>query len=106
PSNMKPGGAMQTGTVDIANKGSLAGAFTLTRDQLASTDTGVSNPSAFATKVNLKVVDCGKFGDGSTPPPACGDGDDTELYAGTLAAMQNTVVLGDFAAGEKHRYQF
>ena len=55
PSNMKPGGAPQTGTVDIANKGSLAGTFTLTRDQLASTDTGVSNPTAFAGKVNLKV---------------------------------------------------
>jgi spore coat-associated protein N len=105
PSNMKPGGAPQTGTVDIANKGSLAGTFTLTRDQLANTDTGVANPTAFAAKVNLKVVDCGKFGDGGVVP-ACGDSDDAELYAGTLAAMQNTVALGDFGAGEKHRYQF
>src|SRR3712207_5743215 len=34
PSNMKPGGAPQTGTVDIQNRGTIAAAFTLGRDRL------------------------------------------------------------------------
>jgi spore coat-associated protein N len=104
PSNMKPGGAPQTGTVDIQNKGSLAAAFTLTRDQLDSTDAGASNPSAFATKVNLVVTDCGAY-DGATAP-GCGDAGETEVYSGTLAAMDAATRLGDYSAGEKHRYQF
>jgi spore coat-associated protein N len=104
PTNMKPGGAPQTGTVDVENSGSLPGAFTLTRDQLESTDTGASNPSAFAAKVNVVVSDCGEFA-GATAP-ACGDQDDAEVYSGTLAAMQDARALGDFEAGERHRYQF
>ncbi len=104
PADMKPGGAPQTGTVDIANQGSLAGTFTLTRDQLSNTDTGAENPSPFATKVNIVVVDCGEFGAGGTP--SCGDSDDSEVYDGTLAAMDASAPLGDFGAGEKHRYQF
>jgi hypothetical protein len=104
PSNMKPGGAPQTGTVDIENKGSLAGAFTLTRDQLSNTDTGATNPTAFATKVNLVVTDCGEFA-GATAP-TCGDAGDREVYSGTLAAMDALEALGDYSAGEKHRYQF
>jgi hypothetical protein len=104
PSNMKPGGAPQTGTVDIENKGSLEAAFTLLRDQLDSTDSGATNPTAFATKVNLVVTDCGEY-DGATAP-TCGDAGDTEVYGGTLAAMDGAQGLGDYAAGEKHRYQF
>jgi hypothetical protein len=104
PSNMKPGGAPQTGTVDIENKGSLAAAFTLSRDQIESADTGATNPAAFATKVNLVVTDCGGY-DGAAAP-ACGDADDHEVYSGTLAAMNAAAQLGDFDAGDKHRYQF
>ena len=104
PSNMKPGGAPQTGTVDIENDGSLGAAFTLTRDRLESTDTGLSNPGAFAAKVNVVVVDCGAF-DGGTAP-ACGNGDDAQVYDGTLAAMNTAAALGDFDASERHRYQF
>lgn len=100
---MKPGGAPQTGTVDIENKGSLAASFALSRDRLESTDTGASNPTAFAAKVNLVVTDCGEYG--SSAPPACGDGDDAEVYDGTLAGMDGTRPLGDYEAGEKHRYQ-
>jgi hypothetical protein len=101
---MKPGGAPETGTVDIANNGSIAGAFTLSRDRLENTDTGESNPSAFATKVNLVVTDCGEFS--GTTAPSCGDTDDTEVYSGTLAAMNSELALGDFTADEKHRYSF
>jgi spore coat-associated protein N len=104
PANMKPGGAPQTGTVDIANTGSLPAAFTLTRDRLESTDTGESNPAPFAAKVNLVVTDCGAFGGGGAP--ACGDSGDHVVYDGTLAAMEAAAGLGDFGAGEKHRYVF
>src|SRR5215218_2573176 len=104
PSGMKPGGAPQTGTVDIANSGSLPAAFTLTRDRLESTDTGDANPAAFAAKVNLVVTDCGAFAAGE--PPACGDAGDRAVYDGTLAAMDGAAGLGDFSADEKHRYVF
>jgi len=104
PSNLKPGGAPETGTVDIQNDGSIGAAYTLTRDQLTSTDTGESNPAPFASKLNLVVTDCGAFsGDGA---PACGDGGDVTVYDGTLAAMADASRLGDFSAGEKHRYVF
>ena len=97
PSNMKPGGTPQEGIVDIANSGSLPGVFTLSRDRLASTDTGTPNPSPFASKVNLTVTDCGD---------ACGDAGDHVVYDGTLAGMDADIALGTFAAGEKHRFRF
>ena len=97
PSNMKPGAAPQEGIVDIANSGSLPGVFSLSRDRLSSTDTGTSNPSSFAAKVNLTVTDCGD---------ACGDAGDHTVYDGTLAAMDADIALGTFAAGEKHRFRF
>jgi spore coat-associated protein N len=103
PANMKPGGAPQTGTVDIANTGSLAAAFTLSRDRLESTDGGDSNPASFAEQVELVVTDCGPHAGAGAP--ACGDGDDREVYAGTLAAMDAARPLGDFEPGEKHRFQ-
>ena len=104
PSNLKPGGAPQTGTVDVENDGSIGAAYTLTRDQLTSTDTGESNPTPFATQVDLVVTDCGAF-DGETAP-SCGDAGDDRVFDGTLAAMDAAVPLGDYAAGEKHRYVF
>jgi spore coat-associated protein N len=103
PSGMTPGGAPQTGTVDIANSGDLGAAFTLTRDRLESTDTGASNPTAFAAQVDLVVTDCGAF---DTAAPACGDAGDRGVYDGTLAALDAPTALGDFAAGDKHRYAF
>jgi hypothetical protein len=105
PSNMKPGAPPQTGTVDIENTGSLTGAFTLTRDQLASTDSGTPSAAAFAAKVNLTVLDCGRFAGAAAP--GCGDGDDEAVFGhATLADMSAPVALGDFAPGERHRYQF
>jgi spore coat-associated protein N len=105
-SDMKPGGAPQTGTVDIANSGDIGAAFTLTRDQLDSTDTGTSNPAAFAAKVDVVVTDCGAFAGGGGQAPACGDTGDRVVYDGTLAAMNAPAALGDFGAGERHRYSF
>jgi hypothetical protein len=104
PANMKPGGAPQTGTVDIANDGSIGAGFALTRDRLESTDGGASNPTAFAAKVNLVVTDCGAFAGDSAPD--CGDSGDRTVYQGTLAAMESASQLGDYAAGEKHRFVF
>jgi hypothetical protein len=104
PENLKPGAPAQTGTVDIANTGSLAGVFSLTRDGLASTDTGAANPTPFASKLNVTVVDCGVFDGGGAP--ACGDPGDTTVYNGTLAGEDSEHALGTFAPGEKHRYRF
>src|SRR6476661_9870180 len=105
PSDLKPGAPAQTGTVDIANTGSLPGVFSLSRDGLASTDTGVANPAPFAAKVNVTIVDCGAFAaDGGAPE--CGNNDDSTVYSGTLAAESDEHGLGTFAAGERHRYRF
>jgi hypothetical protein len=98
-SNLRPGEAAQTGTVDIENTGSLSGTFTLAKGTVSNSDAG--NP--LVDKLNLIVVDCGTFS-GSTPP-TCGDGDDAQKYSGTIAAM-TTSSLGSYAAAAKHRYRF
>jgi hypothetical protein len=103
PADMKPGGAPQTGTVDIENKGRLAATFTITADQVSSTDTGASNPRPFADKVNLTVTDCGEYN--AATAPTCGDSDDGQVYSGALSGMR-TADLVEYSAGEKHRYQF
>jgi spore coat-associated protein N len=98
-SNLRPGEAAQTGTVDIENTGSLTGTFTLAKGTVSNSD--AANP--LATKLNITVVDCGTFS-GATAP-TCGDGDDVQKYSGTLADM-GTTALGSYAAAAKHRYQF
>jgi spore coat-associated protein N len=102
-SNMRPG-AVSQGTVDIANTGSLSGAFTLSRDALA--DSGSTSPLSGA--LNLVVVDCGPYS--GTTAPGCGDSDDVTKYTGTVAEMGTAghavTALGTFAANEKHRYRF
>lgn len=103
-SNMRPADPATTGTVDIENSGSLSGAFTLSRGTPA--DSSATNP--MSAKLNVVVVDCGSYA-GATAP-ACGDGDDQQRYSGTLAEMgtagHEVDALGNFAAGEKHRYRF
>jgi hypothetical protein len=112
PTNMKPGGAAQTGLVDIKNTGTIDGVFSLSRDQLTSSDTGLPNPSPFASKVNVKIVDCGKYtiSNGAYGPetvtPACGDADDSVIYNGALATESAAHALGVFRPGEQRRYQF
>jgi spore coat-associated protein N len=103
--DMRPGAPPTTGTVDIANSGSIAGRFTLSRDRLSSSDGGSANPAPFADKVVLTVTDCGRFAGGSAP--ACGDSDDVVVYDHkSLSAFDSSVGLGSFSAGERHRYQF
>jgi hypothetical protein len=96
-SGMKPGDST-SGTVDIQNTGSLTGTFSLSRSALNDSDG--TNP--MSQKLNVVVKDCGDFASGT---PTC-DGGDPVKYSGTLAAMTSSVALGNFAASEKHRYEF
>jgi hypothetical protein len=104
-SNMRPAGPAATGTVDVKNSGSLSGAFTLSRSTPLDSDAG--NP--LSGKLNVTVVDCGKFV-GATAP-TCGDGDDVAKYSGGTLAQMGTAgytigALGTYAAAEEHRYEF
>jgi hypothetical protein len=92
-SNMKPGDSA-TGTVDITNTGSLAGTFSLSRDQLTNSDG--ANP--MSDQIDLVVEDCGT-------DLTCGAGD-TNVYTGTLTAMNSSFNLGNFPDGVGHRYEF
>ena len=94
---MKPGSSA-TGTVDIQNSGSLSGAFTLARSNLANSD--ATNP--LSAKLNLVVKDCGDFSLGT---PLC-EVTDPQKYSGTISGMTSAVALGTFAGSEKHRYEF
>jgi hypothetical protein len=100
--NLRPGGTA-AGTVDIANTGSLSGAFTLSRGTPVDTDT--TNP--LSAKLNLVVKDCGTFATDGTPPSCAGG---TVKYTGTLAQMGTAghliSSLGTYAGGAKHRYEF
>jgi len=105
PQEMVPGAPPKTGIVDIQNKGTIAGSFTLSRDRLTSSDVGDPDPQPIAQKINLTIVDCGAYQ--AATPPACGDANDVAVYDhGTLAGMSSKIDLGRFVAGEKHRYQF
>ena len=109
---MLPGGSPKTGTVDIKNTGSVGGRFSVSRDQLASTDANGDNPIQFAAKVVIGIVDCGKFTTPATPPgaeavpPTCGDQDDQTLSLGPLSIQSSAIDLGKYEPGEKHRYRF
>jgi hypothetical protein len=109
---MKPGAAPKTGVVDIQNTGSISGRFSLSRDQLTNTDVNNDNPTQFAAKVAVGVVDCGKFATTNGPygpvdiTPTCGDQDDQTLSLGSLAAQNGEIALGTYEPGEKHRYDF
>lgn len=96
-SNMKPGDTAQ-GTVDIANTGSIAGTFSLSRAALNDSD----NANPMSQRLDLVVKDCGDFSGGA---PTC-EGGDPNRYSGSLAAMSSPSALGTFAPNEQHRYQF
>jgi spore coat-associated protein N len=101
-SNMKPGDAPVVGQVDIANTGSLSGAFTLSRSTPVDSDA----TNKLSGKLNVVVVDCGTFAGSSAP--SC-DAGDAKIYDGTLAAMgAGTPIapLGTYAGDAKHRYEF
>ena len=91
--NMRPGDAPTPGTVDIENTGSLDGEFTLSHGTVNDSDS--TNP--MSAKLNVIVTDC---------HAACGGGDDSDIYTGTLAAMGQDIALGSYAPADTHRYQF
>jgi hypothetical protein len=98
PSNLIPGGAAQTGTVDIANTGTTDGTFTVRRTDLTNSD--AAHP--LAAKINLVVKDCGEF---APSAPSCDAGDPT-VYSGTLDGFTGDAALGVYSADEQHRYEF
>jgi spore coat-associated protein N len=90
---MKPGDNV-TGTVDIANTGSVPGTFTLSTS--SPVDTG-----GLLGQLDLKVEDCGLF-NGATAPNCAG----TNIVYGGKAGSFTSASLGSFAANAKHRYKF
>ncbi len=97
---LRPGETPVGGTVDIANTGSLAGAFTLSRG--APDDSDTANP--LSEKLSLVVRDCGEFAAGDAP--ACGPLDGDVVYSGALSDMDHAEALGQFAGDEQHRFRF
>lgn len=97
--DMRPGDPARVSTVDVGNAGSLSGNFTLTRGTPVDSD----NANPLSGKLNVKVIDCGTFAGAGAP--SCDAGDPVK-YTGTLAGMNTAVVLGNWAGGEKHRYEF
>jgi hypothetical protein len=92
--NLKPGD-VATGTVDIANTGSIPGTFTLKTSNPVDT-------AGLLGQLDLKVEDCGLFS--GTTAPSCSTGTSV-AYTGKANAV-TTAALGSFAATAKHRYQF
>jgi len=99
PTNMRPGGPPQSGTVDIENSGSIDGTFSFNATNITNTD--ATNP--MAAKINLVVKDCGEFVGATEPTCEVGD---SSVYTGTLSAFTSANPLGVYSAGEKHRYEF
>jgi hypothetical protein len=99
-SGLKPGDAPVSGTVDIANAGSLAGDFSLERGTPVDSD----GLHALSSKLRVVVSDCGGFS-GATAP-SCDAGDGTVVYDGMLADMDDAEALGEYTGGEKHRFRF
>jgi spore coat-associated protein N len=91
--NMKPGDNVN-GTVDIANTGSVSGAFTLSTS--SPVDTG-----GLLGQLDLKVEDCGLF-NGTTAPNCTGA---NIVYSGKAGSL-TSASLGTFASSAKHRYKF
>jgi hypothetical protein len=96
-SAMKPGDVAE-GTVDIKNAGTVDGDFSLSRTNLVDTP---ASP-AMSSQLNVLVEDCGNFSSGT---PTC-EASDTDVYTGTLAAMNASLNLGNYAADEQHRFKF
>ena len=94
--NLKPGDT-GSGTVDIANSGSVSGTFTLSTSNLVDAGTPKLLP-----QLDLKIEDCGLFS--GTNPPSCTTGT-TVVYTGKASGV-TPITLGTYAGSAKHRYQF
>jgi len=110
-------GSSKTGTVDIANTGTVSGVFSLAETDLVdqgssdgSTGDGTGRTSnKLSGKLNLVIQDCGLWTSNNTVEPTCPADSDTttgQKYDGTLGGVGSSVALGSYAAGDKHRYKF
>jgi len=90
--NMKPGDNA-SGTVDIANTGSLPGTFTMT------TSNPVDNGGLLG-QLNLKIEDCGLVS--GTGAASCSG---ANVVYNAKADGVGPISLGSFAGGAKHRYK-
>jgi spore coat-associated protein N len=97
--NLKPGDTA-TGTVDIQNTGSVAGAFTL------KTTSPVDSTPSILGQLDVKIADCGAFTNNNTTAPSCTTGTTTVSATGAKVNSVGALSLGSFAASEKHRYKF
>jgi spore coat-associated protein N len=93
--NLKPG-ATDSGTVDIANTGSVSGDFSVRTSSPSD-----STPSLLGL-LDLKILDCGVFS--GTTAPDCST--PATKYTGKISAIPASIDLGSFAGGVKHRYRF
>jgi hypothetical protein len=112
--NLIPGSATHnqaSGTVDIANTGTVPGTFTLTRSALVDKNSADGTTASTARSSNLlsgalqvKIWDCG---DASAPScPADGDTAST-IYNDVLSAFPAAgISLGEYAVNESHQYRF
>jgi hypothetical protein len=107
-------GSSKSGTVDIANTGSVSGVFTLAETDLVDQDsadgsTGGATRTAnkLSGELQLVIQDCGTF-TGSTPPSCPLDSDTStgQKYSGALSGVGSSVALGTYASSVKHRYKF
>jgi spore coat-associated protein N len=95
---LKPGDTA-TGTVDIQNTGSVAGAFTL------STSGAVDSTPSILGQLDVRIEDCGAYTNNNTTAPTCGSGTVVSANNAKVSSV-GTINLGSFAASEKHRYKF
>jgi spore coat-associated protein N len=91
---MVPGDSV-SGTADISNTGNVAGTFAL-----ASSLTG---NAPLANALRLGIIDCGIVD--ATHNPDCVSGTTPVYSTGALDGFFSTS-LGQFAAGDTHRYKF
>jgi spore coat-associated protein N len=113
-------GQTKTGTVDIANTGTVQGVFSLSETSLkddtsidGATDSSTAKSSSpLSGALTLVIDDCGAWTSNNTVAPSCPSTPDTtssaKVYAGSMAglATASPVALKTYAVGETHRYKF
>jgi hypothetical protein len=117
-SQLIPGSATHneaSGTVDIANTGTVGGAFTLAESAIVDQDSAdgatgngtTRSTSKLSDQLKLVIQDCGAFS-GVTPPacPADSDVSTGVKYNGALSGVGSSLTLSTYGVNEKRRYKF
>lgn len=104
-SDLIPGSATHnqaSGTVDIANTGSVKGTFTLTESALTDTNTAdasTRSTNKLSDELQVRIWDCG-----SPSAPSCPA---TPIYSNVLSAFPYAgLSLGQYDVNEAHQYKF